>query len=127
MTVEVSIVAKTVKDAIVVPSAAIFKDAEGADYVLVAGSDEKAHQKKVQVGIRNQGAAQVVSGINSGEPVIIAGGYAVPDNTKIKIEAPAGAEKQAADNPADSKDQTGSKKDQKKQAKAGGSADKGKD
>jgi multidrug efflux pump subunit AcrA (membrane-fusion protein) len=127
MTVEVSIVAKTVKDAIVVPSAAIFKDAEGADYVLVAGSDEKAHQKKVQVGIRNQGAAQLVSGINSGEPVIIAGGYAVPDNTKIKIEAPAGAEKQAADNPADSKDQTGSKKDQKKQAKAGGSADKGKD
>jgi multidrug efflux pump subunit AcrA (membrane-fusion protein) len=127
MTVEVSMVAKTVKDAVVVPSAAIFKDAEGAEYVLIAGSDEKAHQKKLQVGIRNQDAAQVVSGINSGEPVIIAGGYAVPDNTKIKIEAQAGAEKQAAENPGDSKDQTGSKRDETKQAKPGSPADKGKD
>jgi len=42
--------------------------------VLVAGSDEESAQKKVQVGIRNGESAQVVSGINAGDPVITSGG-----------------------------------------------------
>jgi multidrug efflux pump subunit AcrA (membrane-fusion protein) len=88
MTVPVSMTAKTAKDAIVVPVSAVFHSEEAGDYVLVAGSDEKAHQKKVQIGIRNGDSAQVVSGINEGDPVITSGGYAVPDGTKIKIEKP---------------------------------------
>jgi multidrug efflux pump subunit AcrA (membrane-fusion protein) len=88
MTVPVAMTAKTAKDAIVVPVSAVFHSEEAGDYVLVAGSDEKAHQKKVQIGIRNGDSAQVVSGINEGDPVITSGGYAVPDGTKIKIEKP---------------------------------------
>jgi len=110
MTVAVSMVSKTAKDAIVVPADAVFKTDEGANYVLVAGSDDKAHQKKVQVGIRTKEQAQVVGGINEGDPVITSGGYAVPDGTKIKIEKP-GAEdnKESADK--------GGKGDEKKDAK----------
>src|SRR6266436_7239386 len=67
MTVQVSMTAKTVKDAIVVPAAAVFRSEEAGDYVLVAGSDSKAHLKKVQIGIRNKDAAQIVSGINAGD------------------------------------------------------------
>ena len=96
MTVELSMTAKTVKDALVVPTAAVFKSSDGADYVLLAGSDEKAHQKTVQVGIHNSDLTQIASGINPGDPVITTGGYAVPDGTQIKIEKPGADEKEAA-------------------------------
>jgi HlyD family secretion protein len=97
MTLQISMTAKTVKDAIVVPASAVFKNSDGADYVLLAGSDEKAHQKTVQLGIRNSDLAQIASGINPGDPVITVGGYAVPDGTRIKIEKPAADEKEATD------------------------------
>ncbi|MBZ5701623.1 MAG: efflux RND transporter periplasmic adaptor subunit [Acidobacteriia bacterium] len=97
MTVELSMTAKTVKDAIAVPAAGVFKTPEGADYVLVAGSDGRAHTKLVQVGIRNAEFAQLLSGISAGEPVITSGGYALPENTRIKIEAPAAPEKAAGE------------------------------
>jgi HlyD family secretion protein len=109
ITVQVAMTVKTVKDAVVVPAAAVYKNPEGnGNYVLVAGTDEKAHVKPVQVGIRNGEDAQIASGINAGDPVITSGGYAVPDGTKIKVEKPeapekAGADKEGADK-ADKKD-----------------------
>lgn len=99
MTIQISLTAKTVKDAILVPISALFKSSDGADYVLLAGSDHLAHQKIVQVGIRNGGVAQIVSGINAGDPVITSGGYALPDKTQVKIEAPAPANTEAGDKP----------------------------
>src|SRR5256885_1837715 len=97
MGVEVSMTAKTVKEALVVPTPAIFKNSLGQDYVLLAGSDGHAHLKTVQLGVRNADFAQIVSGVIAGDPVISSGGYALPDNTQIKIEAQAPAEKEAAD------------------------------
>jgi multidrug efflux pump subunit AcrA (membrane-fusion protein) len=97
MTVEVAMTAKSVKDALVVPAASVFKNSDGADYVLLAGSDAKAHQKVVQLGVRNKEFTQIAAGINTGDQVIISGGYAVPDGTQIKIEKPAPAEKDAGD------------------------------
>lgn len=129
MTVQVSVIAKTARDAIVVPTAAVFKNAEAADYVLVAGTDNKAHQKPVQAGIQNAVLTQVISGISAGDPVITTGGYAVPDGTQIKIEQPGAEGKEAADK-ADDKDDKGDKKDDKAEQKAGATAkpaDKGKE
>src|SRR6202043_1183089 len=97
----VAMTAKTAKDAVVVPTAAVFKNAEGAEYVVLAGSDEKAHQKKVQVGIRSGDEAQIVAGINQGDPVITSGGYALPDGTQIKIEKPGAEDKAGADDKKD--------------------------
>jgi len=102
MTVEVSMTAKSVKDALVVPTAAVFKSGEGADYVVLAGADGHAHVKTVQVGVRNTEFTQVLNGVSAGEAVISSGGYALPDNTQIKIEA-ASSEKGAADKSDDSK------------------------
>jgi len=104
-------VAKTAKDAIVVPAEAVFKTDDGGSYVLLAGSDEKAHQKKVQVGIRCADQAQVLSGINAGDPVITSGGYAVPDGTKIKIEKPGGEGKEGADKSDNGDDKKDAKDD----------------
>jgi HlyD family secretion protein len=96
ITVHVAMSAKTAKDAIVVPAGSVFKNAEGAgDYVLLAGTDAKAHLRNVQVGIRNADAAQIVSGVKVGDPVITTGGYALPDGTKIKIEKPGAADKES--------------------------------
>ena len=104
ITVQVAMTAKTVKGAVVVPAAAVYKNPEGnSNYVLVAGTDDKAHMKPVQVGIRNGEDAQIASGINPGDPVITAGGYALPDGTKIKVEKPEAPEKAGADK-ADKKD-----------------------
>jgi HlyD family secretion protein len=92
MTVETSMVSKTAKDAVVVPNGAVFKSPEGDEYVLIAGADQKAHQRKVEVGIRSKDRAQIASGVKPGEAVITAGGYAVPDGTAIKIQQPGAAE-----------------------------------
>jgi HlyD family secretion protein len=117
MTVAISMTAKTAADAIVVPAAAVFRSEEAGDYVLVAGSDGKAHQKKVQVGIRNKDSAQILSGINAGDPVITTGGYGLPDGTLVKIEAPEKDESAGgADSEKDKKgtaDPKGAKKDKK--------------
>jgi hypothetical protein len=94
--------------------------------VLVAGTDDKAHMKPVQAGIRNTELTQVISGISAGDPVITAGGYAVPDGTQIKIEQPGAEGKEAADKGDDKSD----KKDDKADKKAGATAkpaDKGKE
>ena len=106
MTVTLGITAKTVKDAIAAPSNAIFKNAEGAPYLLVAGTDKKAHQKVVQLGVRNSEFTQIVSGINAGDPIIVSGGYAIPDGTAIEIEKPPVDDKNSKDQsaPAPEKD-----------------------
>ena len=109
MTVEVSMTAKTVKDALVVPTPAVYRNNEGANYVVIAGSDGHAHVKTVQVGVHNPEFSQVASGVNPGEPIVTSGGYALPDNTQIKIEAPGSDEKEAG--AKDDKDEKG--KDEK--------------
>lgn len=109
VTTEVAVTAKTVKDAIGVPASAVFKTDDGGSYVLVAGSDNVAHQKTVQVGIRSDTTAQILSGINAGDAIIVSGGYALPDKTKIKIEAP-GTEEGKGASSTDKDDKAGDPK-----------------
>ncbi len=85
LTGNISIEARTVKDAILVPANALQPDPDGGFAVMVAGSDDKAHQKKVTVGIRNGNDAQISSGLNEGEQVIVSGGYGLTDNAEIKV------------------------------------------
>ncbi|MDP9337417.1 MAG: efflux RND transporter periplasmic adaptor subunit [Acidobacteriota bacterium] len=96
ITVQVEITAKTNKSAVVVPVGAVFKNPEGGgDYILLAGTDGKAHLKTVHLGIRNAESAEILSGIKEGDAVITTGGYAVPDGTKIKIEKPEAPKKKS--------------------------------
>jgi HlyD family secretion protein len=93
-TVTVQMVARTVNDVIVVPTAALLKTPEGATTVLVAGADGRAHQVAVETGIRQGDRVQITKGLAGGEKVITTGAYGLPDNTKVKIAeatAPAGA------------------------------------
>ena len=117
MTVEVSMTAKTVKDALVVPTPAVFRNNEGANYVVIAGSDGHAHVKTIQVGVHNAEFSQVASGVNPGDSIISSGGYALPDNTQIKIEAPGPEEKEAGAKDKDEKDAKDDKADKAADAK----------
>ena len=108
MTVQISITAATAKDAVIVPNNSIFQTNDGANYVVVAGSDNVAHQKIIQLGIRGISETQITSGVNAGESVITSGGYGLPDKTKIKIETP-----EKNEDAVKSGDKAGDKSDQK--------------
>jgi len=125
ISVQVAITAKTDKNAVVIPAGTVFKNPEGGDYVLLAGSDDKAHLKTVHVGIRNAGSAEIASGVNEGDPVITSGGYAVPDGTKIKVVKPEASEKEVA--AEDDKDKKDDKGDEKKTGSAAKPDDKDKE
>ena len=101
MNVSVEAVANSVKNALVVPASAVYKNPEAGDYVLLAGSDGKAHLEKVKVGIRSKELVEIESGLKEGDSVITAGGYALPDGTKIKIEAAPPSESEPAKDSAD--------------------------
>lgn len=92
MTVTISMNARTVNDAIVVPAAALLKNPEDVQYVLVAASDGVAHVQNVQTGIRTADEVQITSGVSAGDAVISSGGYGLPDGTAIKIAAAKPAE-----------------------------------
>jgi multidrug efflux pump subunit AcrA (membrane-fusion protein) len=85
---QISLTAKTVKDALVVPAAAVITAADGSPAMMIAGSDGKAHQKTVKLGIRQDDDVQILEGVTEADKVVSSGAYGLPDNTKIKIEAP---------------------------------------
>ncbi|HZQ93491.1 MAG TPA: efflux RND transporter periplasmic adaptor subunit [Candidatus Sulfotelmatobacter sp.] len=86
--VQLSLTAQTVKDALVVPASSVLTAADGTTSVMLAGSDGRAHQKAVKLGIREGDNLQIIEGVAQNDKVIANGAYGLPDNTKIKTEAP---------------------------------------
>jgi len=89
--VQLSLTAKTINDALVVPAAALITAQDGSSAVLLAGADGRAHQKPVKIGIRDGDQVQILEGVTANDHVVASGAYGLPDNTKIKAEAPSAA------------------------------------
>jgi RND family efflux transporter MFP subunit len=90
--VQLSLTAQTVKDALVVPASSVITTPDGTTAVMLAGSDGRAHQKAVKLGIRNGDDVQILDGVIASDKVVATGAYGLPDKTKIKVaaaEAPA--------------------------------------
>jgi multidrug efflux pump subunit AcrA (membrane-fusion protein) len=81
--VQISMVARSVPDALTIPAAALLTAQDGTTSVMVAGSDSRAHQKDVKVGIRDQDRIQIVEGLQAGDRIVASGAYGLPDNSKI--------------------------------------------
>jgi multidrug efflux pump subunit AcrA (membrane-fusion protein) len=91
MTVQLSITAKTVHDALVVPAAALLDVQGDAAHVMVIDSQSTAQSRDVKTGIQNGQDVQIVSGIKPGEMVVTEGAYGLTDKTKVKVEKPSAA------------------------------------
>jgi HlyD family secretion protein len=87
-TAQIAITAQTVKDALVVPSAALLNAKGDAAQVLVVNSQNQAMSRDVKTGITTGQQVQIVSGLKPGEVVVTGGAYGLPDKTKVKIEKP---------------------------------------
>jgi multidrug efflux pump subunit AcrA (membrane-fusion protein) len=85
--VQISMLARAVPNALVIPAAAVLTSPDGSNYVMIAGSDNKAHQKTVKTGIKQGDQVQILEGLAEGDRVITSGAYGLPDNTKIRVEA----------------------------------------
>jgi HlyD family secretion protein len=96
--VHVSMLAKTINNALVIPAASLLTAEDGTTSVMLAGADGRAHQKAVKVGVRQGDEVQIVEGLQAGDQVVVAGAYGLPDNTKISIQ-PSAEKPQAGDKP----------------------------
>jgi len=92
-----SMTAKTVPDALVVPAQAVVTDDDGKKSVMVIGSDGMAHKRDVQTGIESADAVQITNGVKPGEQLVSVGAYGLADNTKVKVEAPPAPGKEGDD------------------------------
>ena len=92
-----SMVARTVPDALVVPAEALVSDEEGKKSLMVIGSDGIAHKREVETGLQTTDSIQIVSGVKPGEQVVTTGAYGLPDKTKVKVEAPAAPGKEGGE------------------------------
>ena len=85
--VQVSMLAQTVPDALVIPTAALLTAQDGTTSVMQVSGDDHAYQKNVRVGIRQGDAVQVIDGLQAGDRVVTSGAYGLPDKSKIKVES----------------------------------------
>jgi multidrug efflux pump subunit AcrA (membrane-fusion protein) len=93
--VQVSMIARSVADALVVPSAALLSEGEKT-FVMLAGRDSHAHKKEVKTGIHDGDQVQIVEGLQATDHIVGTGAYGLPDNSKITA-AEAKPEKEGSD------------------------------
>jgi len=79
----VTILLPEIKDALVVPVAAV-ADRNGAAIVTVI-RDNRAFETKTEIGIRTPDLVQVLAGLAPGDIVATEGGYGLPDNCPVEI------------------------------------------
>jgi RND family efflux transporter MFP subunit len=84
--VQLSMLAQTVPNALIIPAASLLTGQDGSTSVMVVGADNRAHQKSVRAGIRQGDQVQIVEGLQAGDRLVASGAYGLPDNVKIKVE-----------------------------------------
>jgi multidrug efflux pump subunit AcrA (membrane-fusion protein) len=96
----VEVVARTVPNTLVIPVKAIQTSPSGGTFVIVIDGDNKPHLRKIAVGIRDRGSAQVTDGLESGQRVATTGAFElfklepeILSKTRVKI-APAKEEEE---------------------------------
>lgn len=93
--VKVEIIAQTVSNALVIPEKAVLTSPAGASFAIVIDQNNVPHRRKITVGIRDGGKAQVTDGLDSGQRVATTGAFELfklePEiltKTKVQIAPP---------------------------------------
>lgn len=84
-TVRISVDLGEIKNAVIVPVAALLATEEGGEKVMIAGSDGLAHESEIKTGIRQGDDVQILSGVTPGQQVIIQGGLGLDDKARVQI------------------------------------------
>ncbi len=87
-TVQISVDAGEVPNALTVPVAALLSSDQGGEKVMIAGSDSLAHESAVKTGIRDGDVVQLLSGVQDGQQVITEGALGLDDGAKIEVAKP---------------------------------------
>lgn len=80
---DVNILIGQVNDVLKVPAESIKTDKSGKNYVFVV-SNNKAEQKEVQLGLQSDTEAQINSGVNAGDKVILNPSASIQNGTVVK-------------------------------------------
>jgi len=88
--------------ALTIPPASIYRGEDGNPRVFVVQGDT-ANVSEIKLGIETPDRAEVVSGVNEGDTIILAGGYGLTDKAKVVVGAPT-APPSTPDKNADKKD-----------------------
>ena len=86
--VHVTIVAATLDGATLIPAAAVLPNAEGETIVLIVDDKNVAHEKVVQIGVREPEMVQIVAGVDVGQRVVTQGGLGLEDKSKVRVMKP---------------------------------------
>jgi multidrug efflux pump subunit AcrA (membrane-fusion protein) len=71
----VELIARTVNDALVIPERAVLTTPTGGTYAIVIDDKSKPHLRKVTIGVRDSGTAEVTDGLESGQRVATTGAF----------------------------------------------------
>jgi len=84
---QVTVMANSKEDAIVVPASAVTLEASNADEgtVMIVDKQNVARERKVTVGIRSGDKIEITEGLQEGDTVVVEGNFALPDGTKVEI------------------------------------------
>ena len=105
--VQISMLVQTIPDALVIPASSLLTAQDGTTSVMLVGSDGRAHDKKVKVGVKQGDQIQIVEGLQAGDKVVSEGAYGLPDNSKIEIQQPGQNQPPATEPAKKSQDQDG--------------------
>ncbi len=86
--VNVSILAETIPDAVVVPVSALLPAQAGGSSVMVVGGDSVAHERNIEIGVRASDRVQILRGVAPGDKVVTAGGVGLQDGAKVRVQKP---------------------------------------
>jgi RND family efflux transporter MFP subunit len=85
MFVTVELPLKLTAKRLILPRQAIYPDESGEPRVYKVSGDQ-AESVAVQIGIQTKDQAEILSGLQEGDKVILSGGYGLPDKAKVRLK-----------------------------------------
>ena len=88
LAVEVKIYGEERPAAVLVPAEALVQEGP-ENFVFTVDGQKKAHRRQVEVGVTADGQAEILSGVQAGEAVVVRGQTALPDGALVETAEPA--------------------------------------
>ena len=67
------------------PKQSIYPDESGEPHVYKVSGDQ-SESVAVQVGVQAKDRAEILSGVQEGDVVIVSGGYGLPEKAKVRVK-----------------------------------------